>query len=44
MKIEKYRVTGNKYYRISYIKIILPMNHHSKMYDDQATISCKKYL
>ena len=32
-----------KYYRIShYIKINLHKNHHSKIHDDKANISCKK--
>ena len=30
-----------KYYIEYHIKINLPKNHHSKIYDDKAIISCK---
>ena len=42
MNIDKYRVAANntEYYN----KIKLPKNHHFKIHDDRAIISCRKCM
>ncbi len=43
LKRSDYQTNIDKY-REYFIKINLPKNHHSKIQDDKAIISCKKYM